>query len=49
MSPRGISAVLPAYNEQSVIEPAVRHVADVLGRLVDDFEVVVVDDGSVVG
>jgi glycosyltransferase involved in cell wall biosynthesis len=46
VSPRGISAVLPAYNEQSVIEPAVRHVADVLGRIVEDFEVVVVNDGS---
>jgi glycosyltransferase involved in cell wall biosynthesis len=47
VSARGISAVLPAYNEQSIIEPAVRHVAGVLGGLVDDFEVVVVNDGSV--
>jgi glycosyltransferase involved in cell wall biosynthesis len=46
VSARSLSAVLPAYNEQSVIEPTVRHVSEAIGRLVDDFEVVVVNDGS---
>jgi glycosyltransferase involved in cell wall biosynthesis len=38
--------VLPAYNEEEVIERTVRHVADVLRQLVDDFEVIVTNDGS---
>jgi glycosyltransferase involved in cell wall biosynthesis len=41
-----ISAVLPAYNEEALIERSVLRVADVLGQLVGDFEVVVTDDGS---
>src|SRR5439155_15996742 len=41
-----ISAVLPAYNEEAIIERTVRHVADVLGGLASDFEVIVTDDGS---
>jgi glycosyltransferase involved in cell wall biosynthesis len=41
-----ISAVLPAYNEEASIERSVRRLADVLGRLCDDFEIVVTDDGS---
>ena len=41
-----ISAVLPAYNEEALIARTVRHVAAALGRLADDFEVIVVDDGS---
>src|SRR5215213_7877396 len=41
-----VSAILPAFNEEAVIERSVRHVADVLARLVDDFEVIVTDDGS---
>jgi glycosyltransferase involved in cell wall biosynthesis len=43
---RSISAVLPAYNEEALIEQTVRRVADVLGRLVRDFEIVVTNDGS---
>jgi glycosyltransferase involved in cell wall biosynthesis len=43
---RGVSVVLPAYNEEAVIEQTVRHVAEVLRGLVDDFEVVVTNDGS---
>jgi glycosyltransferase involved in cell wall biosynthesis len=42
----GISAVLPAYNEEAIIERTVRHVADVLAGLTDRFEVIVVNDGS---
>jgi glycosyltransferase involved in cell wall biosynthesis len=41
-----ISAVLPAYNEEAIIERTVRHVADVLRRLAGDFEVIVTNDGS---
>ena len=41
-----ISAVLPAYNEEAIIERTVRHVADVLRGLANDFEVIVTNDGS---
>src|ERR671933_1335718 len=41
-----ISAVLPAYNEAAIIERTVRHVAEVLGGLTSDFEVIVTNDGS---
>lgn len=41
-----ISAVLPAYNEEAIIERTVRHVADVLRELATDFEVIVANDGS---
>lgn len=41
-----ISAVLPAYNEEAIIERTVRHVADTLRGLTDDFEVIVANDGS---
>lgn len=41
-----VSVVLPAYNEEALIERTVRHVADVARRLVNDYEIVVVNDGS---
>jgi glycosyltransferase involved in cell wall biosynthesis len=41
-----ISAVLPAFNEEAIIERTVRHVADVLRGLAGDFEVIVTNDGS---
>src|SRR5579871_2411567 len=41
-----ISAVLPAYNEEAIIERTVRHVAGVLDALTSDFEVIVTNDGS---
>jgi glycosyltransferase involved in cell wall biosynthesis len=41
-----ISAVLPAYNEEAIIERTVRHVADVLSGLASDFEIIVSNDGS---
>ncbi|HEV2238399.1 MAG TPA: glycosyltransferase family 2 protein, partial [Ktedonobacterales bacterium] len=43
---RGLSVVLPAYNEESVIAATVRRCVDVLSVLAPDFEVIVVDDGS---
>ncbi len=41
-----VSVVLPAYNEEQVIGHTVRHVAEVMRRLVSQFEVVVTNDGS---
>ncbi|MCA1647920.1 MAG: glycosyltransferase family 2 protein, partial [Chloroflexi bacterium] len=41
-----ISAVLPAYNEEAIIERTVGHVAGVLRALATDFEVIVTNDGS---
>jgi glycosyltransferase involved in cell wall biosynthesis len=41
-----ISAVLPAYNEEAIIERTVRHVADVLRGQASDFEIIVSNDGS---
>jgi glycosyltransferase involved in cell wall biosynthesis len=41
-----ISAVLPAYNEEAIIEQTVLDLEAVLESLVDDYEIVVVDDGS---
>jgi glycosyltransferase involved in cell wall biosynthesis len=41
-----ISAVLPAYNEEAIIERTVQHVAGVLSGLTSDFEVIVTNDGS---
>jgi glycosyltransferase involved in cell wall biosynthesis len=47
---RRISVVLPAYNEEDNIERQVRSVNEVLGDLAfDDWEIVVVDDGSADG
>jgi glycosyltransferase involved in cell wall biosynthesis len=41
-----VSVVLPAYNEEAIIESSVRYVHEVLHALVSDFEIIVVDDGS---
>lgn len=41
-----VSAVLPAYNEEALIGATANSVADVLADLVDDYEIVVVNDGS---
>lgn len=48
MSPT-LAAILPAYNEEPNIRPLVEHALEVLPTLVDDFEVIVVDDGSTDG
>jgi glycosyltransferase involved in cell wall biosynthesis len=42
----GISAVLPAYNEEAIIAATARAMVAVLRDLTDDYEVIVVDDGS---
>ena len=43
---QSISVVLPAYNEEECIEKAVRDTAAFLPRRFDDWEILVVDDGS---
>ena len=42
----GISAVLPAYNEEQVIAASVGAMVEMLESLGADYEVIVVDDGS---
>jgi glycosyltransferase involved in cell wall biosynthesis len=42
----GISAVLPAYNEEGVIEHTVRQVAEVVRSHTPTFEVIVANEGS---
>ena len=46
---RLVSCVMPAYNERDVIAHVVQRVHRALERLTDDFEVIVVDDGSTDG
>jgi glycosyltransferase involved in cell wall biosynthesis len=41
-----LTAFFPAYNDQHTIEVIVRSVADEMRKVTDDFEVLVVDDGS---
>ncbi|MGH2515681.1 MAG: glycosyltransferase family 2 protein [Ktedonobacterales bacterium] len=46
LTTRGISVVLPAYNEEAVIAATVIRCAQVCEILAPDYEVIVVDDGS---
>jgi glycosyltransferase involved in cell wall biosynthesis len=46
MTTRGISIVLPTYNEEAVIAETVNRCVDVCEKLAPDYEVIVVDDGS---
>ena len=41
-----LSVIIPAYNEEGNIEKAVQKCLEVLPKLVERFEIVVVDDGS---
>jgi glycosyltransferase involved in cell wall biosynthesis len=41
-----ISLVLPAYNEADNIEPVIAEATPALASITDDYEIVVVDDGS---
>ena len=41
-----LSVVLPAYNEEAIIEKTLTHAISALTRWTDNFEVVVVNDGS---
>jgi glycosyltransferase involved in cell wall biosynthesis len=44
--PGSFSLVLPAYNEEGNIEYVVRRALETLPTVVDDFEIIVVNDGS---
>jgi glycosyltransferase involved in cell wall biosynthesis len=44
-----LSVTLPAYNEQENLPKLIERAYEVLPRLVDDFELIIVDDGSVDG
>lgn len=44
--PVSLTAVLPAYNEEEVIEETVNKTRDALSKIVADYEIVVVNDGS---
>jgi glycosyltransferase involved in cell wall biosynthesis len=46
MSGLSITGFFPAYNDQNTIEGIVRTAAEEIGRVTDDFEILVVDDGS---
>ncbi len=41
-----ISVVLPAYNEEENVGPAVTEAIEIVGAVASDYEVIVVDDGS---
>jgi glycosyltransferase involved in cell wall biosynthesis len=41
-----ISAFFPCFNEQAAVEPLTRKMLSVLATLTDDFEVIIVNDGS---
>jgi glycosyltransferase involved in cell wall biosynthesis len=42
----GVSVVVPALNEQDTVQRAIEWTLSVLAEMTDDYEVVVVDDGS---
>jgi glycosyltransferase involved in cell wall biosynthesis len=46
LTTRGLSVVLPAYNEEAVIADTVARCVDVLETLAPDYQIIVVDDGS---
>src|SRR5215471_12233194 len=46
LTTRGLSVVLPAWNEEAVIEKTAREVVETLRALAPDYEVIIVDDGS---
>jgi glycosyltransferase involved in cell wall biosynthesis len=44
--PESISCILPAYNEEKNLEAAVKSCFEALERLFENFEIIIVDDGS---
>src|SRR5438046_4894316 len=46
VEPISLTAFFPAYNDQHTIEGIVRTAAEEMRKVTDDFEVLVVDDGS---
>jgi glycosyltransferase involved in cell wall biosynthesis len=49
MNGKGISLVVPVYNEAEIIEESIHIFIKTLQRITRDFEIIVVDDGSVDG
>jgi len=45
-TPRSLSVILPAYNEEALIENTIIHVMKKLTSWMQDFEVIIVNDGS---
>lgn len=45
-TPRSLSVILPAYNEEALIEETIIHVMKTLMSWMQNFEVIVVNDGS---
>lgn len=41
-----LSIILPAYNEQDNLETVIKSVSDVIISVTDDFEIIIIDDGS---
>jgi glycosyltransferase involved in cell wall biosynthesis len=41
-----LTAFFPAYNDENTIEKIVRTAATEIGRITDDFEILIIDDGS---
>ena len=46
LTQRSLSVILPAYNEEAIIGATLKHVITTLEKLLEDFEVVVINDGS---
>jgi glycosyltransferase involved in cell wall biosynthesis len=46
LTTRGLSVVLPAYNEETVIAGTVARCVEALSALAPDYEIIIVDDGS---
>lgn len=46
LTTRGLSIVLPAYNEETVIADTIRRCVETLSALAPDYEIIIVDDGS---
>lgn len=45
-TPRSLSVILPAYNEEALIADTISHVMSTLSSWMQNFEVIVVNDGS---
>jgi glycosyltransferase involved in cell wall biosynthesis len=43
---RSVTVIIPAYNEEGNIAAAIDSVVNAVGRLVPDYQIIVVDDGS---
>ena len=41
-----LSVILPGLNEEASVEPAVARTRDALERLCDEFEILIINDGS---